>query len=85
VWYYRRRDSSTDYKEMVIMTGHFEKGIWIEDPKLPFEPLVVKVKVEVDDSQMKALQVLFTKIQSTSARIKRNLSVLRGKNGKETS
>jgi hypothetical protein len=38
------------------MTGHFEKGAWIEDPKLPPEPMVMRVRIDVDDTQVQRLK-----------------------------
>jgi len=43
------------------MTGHFEKGAWIEDPESPVRPeepttLNYCVKVHVDDSELENLK-----------------------------
>jgi hypothetical protein len=53
------------------MTGHFEKGIWIEDAKPPAEPMIVRVKVEVDDTRVRALQALLIEMQPLLDRIER--------------
>lgn len=53
------------------MTGHFEKGIWIEDAKPPQEPMVVRVKVNVDDSAVRALKALLEEMQPLLDRIER--------------
>jgi hypothetical protein len=54
-------------REHETMSGHFEMGIWIEDPKPPIEPMVMKVKISVDDSDiqrakqgLEAIHNLFT-------------------------
>jgi len=38
------------------MTGHFEKGMWIEDPKPVPEPMTMKVKIDIDDTQVRAVR-----------------------------
>lgn len=38
------------------MTGCFEKGIWIEAPKPPIEPMIMRVKIDVDDSGIRKLK-----------------------------
>lgn len=35
------------------MTGHFEKGVWVEDPP---KPLVLSYTISVDTSQVEALK-----------------------------
>ena len=47
------------------MTGHFEKGAWIEDPKLPPEPVVVEVRIDVDDTQVQQLKATIEALQQT--------------------
>ncbi len=58
------------------MSGHFEKGAWVENPKSPIEPMMVNVKIKVDDSEiqgaikgMETIQKLFTFPQKKSTDI----------------
>jgi len=53
------------------MTGHFEKGIWIEDEKPALEPMVVRVKVEIDDSRIREVKALMEGMQPLLDRIER--------------
>lgn len=55
------------------MTGHFEKGRWIEDEQPPRErePMIMRVKVEVDDSAVRALKSLLEEMQPLLDRIER--------------
>jgi hypothetical protein len=53
------------------MTGHFEKGIWIEDAKPPQDPMVVRVKCEVDDSGIRRVKALLEEMQPLLDRIER--------------
>lgn len=53
------------------MTGHFERGVWIEDAKPPQDPMVVRVKIEVDDSQVQAVKALLEEMQPLLDRIER--------------
>jgi hypothetical protein len=43
------------------MTGHFKRGVWFEDPKPPVEPMMIKVKVDLDTSDAEASIERFTK------------------------
>lgn len=38
------------------MTGRFENGVWIEDPKPELEPMVMKVRIDIDDTQVRAFK-----------------------------
>ncbi len=53
------------------MTGHYEKGIWIEDSPQPrqVESMVVRIKVEVDDTQARAFLVLLKEMLPIMDRI----------------
>jgi hypothetical protein len=52
------------------MTGHFEKGAWIEDPKLPPEPMVMRVRIDVDDTQVQRLKATLEECEKTIDRIR---------------
>jgi len=52
------------------MTGHFEKGAWIEDPKLPPEPMVVRVRIDVDSTQVQRLKATLEECEQTIDRIR---------------
>lgn len=55
------------------MTGHFEKGVWIEDEQPPRErePTIIRVKVEVDDSRLQEVKALLEEMQPLLDRIER--------------
>jgi hypothetical protein len=52
------------------MTGHFEKGAWIEDPEPPrekFPPLMMKVGIDVDDTKIQELKATLEEMQELFA------------------
>jgi hypothetical protein len=53
------------------MTGHFKEGVWIEDPKPPREDLVMQVKVNVDDNQVKECLAMLKEMQPLLDRLDR--------------